>query len=196
MFRVGLTGGIGSGKSTVSALLGERGAFVIDYDQLAREAVEVGTPALAAIAERFGSDVITDDGTLDRPALGAVVFVDDEARADLEAITHPAIRDLALAREGEAGDDSVVVHDHPLLVEMGIAARCDLVVVVDVSEELQVERLVALRGMTEAQARARLAAQASREERLAAADVVIDNSGPIEDLRPRVDELWGRITRS
>ncbi len=194
MFRVGLTGGIGSGKSTVSALLAKRGADVIDYDQLAREAVEPGTPGLAAIVERFGDDVIADDGTLDRPALGAVVFVDDSARADLEAITHPAIRDLILAREASVPDDGVVVHDHPLLVEVGIAARCDLVVVVDVPEDVQVERLVTLRGMTEADARARLAAQGSRQDRLAAADVVIDNAGPIADLEAHVDALWARIT--
>ncbi|MGI9085985.1 MAG: dephospho-CoA kinase [Aeromicrobium sp.] len=195
MFRLGLTGGIGSGKSTVSALLAERGAFIIDYDQLAREVVEVGAPALAAIAERFGDDVIADDGTLDRPALGSVVFGDDAARADLEAITHPAIRDLALARQATAPDDGIVVHDHPLLVEMGIAARCDLVVVVDVPGDVQVERLVTLRGMSESDARARLAAQAPRAERLDAADVVIDNTGPVEDLEASVDQLWARITR-
>jgi dephospho-CoA kinase len=194
VFRLGLTGGIGSGKSTVSARLATHGATVIDYDLLAREAVEVGTPALAAIAERFGSDVIAADGTLDRPALGAVVFGDDGARADLEAITHPAILDLAIALEATVPDDGVVVHDHPLLVEMGMAALCDLVVVVDVPEDVQVERLVTLRGMTEKDARARLAAQTSREERAAVADVVLDNIGSIEDLEARVDEIWARIS--
>jgi dephospho-CoA kinase len=194
MFLLGLTGGIGSGKSTVSALLADRGAVIIDYDQLAREAVEIGTPALAAIVERFGDGVIADDGTLDRPALGAIVFADAAARADLEAITHPAIFTLALERESAASDDAVVVHDHPLLVETGLADRCDLMVVVDVAEDVQVERLVTMRGMTEADARARLAAQASREERLAAADVVIDNSGSIADLEAAVDQLWTRIT--
>ena len=193
MFRIGLTGGIGSGKSTVSARLAAHGATVIDYDLLAREAVELGTPALAAIAERFGDDVIAADGTLDRTALGGVVFGDDAARGDLEAITHPAIWDLAIAREAAVPDDAVVVHDHPLLVEVGMAAFCDLVVVVDVPEDVQVERLVTMRGMTEADARARITAQSSREERAAVADVVLDNTGSIEDLEARVDELWTSI---
>jgi dephospho-CoA kinase len=195
MFQVGLTGGIGSGKSTVSARLADHGAVVIDYDQLARDAVEVGTPALSAISERFGADVIAPDGSLDRPGLGSIVFGDDAARADLEAITHPAIVELAIAREATVPDDGVVVHDHPLLVEMGMAAFCDLVVVVDAPEDVQVERLVTTRGMTEADARARMAAQASREERLAEADVVLDNTGSIEDLEARVDELWAQRIR-
>ena len=195
MFRLGLTGGIGSGKSTVSARLAEHGAIVIDYDQLAREAVEPGTPALAAIAERFG-DVIAADGTLDRPALGAVVFGDDAARADLESITHPAIFELVAAAEAAVPDDGVVVHDHPLLIEKGMAGFCDLVVVVDVPEDVQVERLVSLRGMTEADARARLATQASRDERLAEADVVLDNTGSIEDLQAQVDQLWAERVKS
>ncbi len=193
MFRIGLAGGIGSGKSTVSARLAELGAVVIDYDRLARESVEPGTPGLAAIAERFGDDVIAADGTLDRNALGAVVFGDDTARADLEAITHPAIFELATALEATVADDGVVVHDLPLLVEAGMATLFDLVVVVDVPEDVQVERLVTLRGMTEAEVRARLAAQASREERAAVADVVLDNTGTIEDLEARVDELWTRV---
>lgn len=194
MFRLGLTGGIGSGKSTVSALLAGRGAFVIDYDQLARAAVEPGTPGLAAIAARFGDDVIAADGTLDRPALGAIVFADPDARADLEAITHPAIRELALAQERSAPDEAVVVHDHPLIVEMTMASHFDLVVVVDVPEDVQVERLVTLRGMSKAEARARLSAQASRDDRLAVADVVIDNTGSIDDLEARVEELWASIS--
>ncbi len=193
MFRLGLAGGIGSGKSTVSARLAEHGAVVIDYDRLAREAVEPGTPGLAAIAERFGDQVIAEDGTLDRDALGAVVFGDSTARADLEAITHPAIFKLATALEATVADDGVVVHDLPLLVEAGMATLFDLVVVVDVPEYVQVERLVTLRGMTEAEVRARLAAQASRKERAAVADVVLDNTGTIEDLEARVDELWTRI---
>jgi dephospho-CoA kinase len=195
VFRLGLTGGIGSGKSTVSARLAAHGAVVIDYDRLARDAVALGTPALAAIAERFGSDVIAADGTLNREALGAIVFGDDAARADLEAITHPAIIELAGAMEATVPDDGVVVHDHPLLVEMGMATFCDLVVVVDVPEDVQVERLVALRGMTEEDARARMAAQSSREERRAAADVVLENTGSIADLEARVDELWDRSIR-
>lgn len=196
MFRLGLTGGVGSGKSTVSAMLADRGAGVIDYDQLAREAAEPGTAALAEIARRFGESVITVDGTLDRPALGAVVFADDDARADLEAITHPAIRELALARETALRGHGVVVHDHPLLAETNLAPRCDLVVVVDVPESVQVQRLIELRGMTESDARARLGAQIEREERLAVADVVVVNTGSIKDLEAQVDELWARITQS
>lgn len=194
MLQVGLTGGIGSGKSTVSARLAALGAVVVDYDLLAREAVEPGTPALAAIVERFGREVVAADGTLDRPALGAVVFADEAARRDLEAITHPAVRDLAAARVAAAPEDAVVVHDHPLLVEMCMASWCDVVVVVDVDPEVQVQRLVEQRGMSEADARARLAAQASREQRLAAADEVLDNGGTRDDLVAAVDALWARLT--
>jgi dephospho-CoA kinase len=193
MYQVGLTGGIGSGKSTDSARLASHGAVVIDYDLLAREAVEPGTPCLAAIEERFGRSVIAADGTLDRPGLGAVVFADDPARADLEAITHPAIRDLAVARLAAVPPDGVVVHDHPLLVEMGMAEVCDLVVVVDVPVDVQVERLVELRGLSETDARARIAAQSTREDRRAAADVVIDNTGGLAELEAAVDRLWERI---
>lgn len=192
--RVGLTGGIGAGKSLVSVLLAERGAVVIDYDLLAREAVEVGTPALAAIVERFGPGVLLPDGTLDRPALGAVVFGDDDARRDLEAITHPAIGTLAWERDAAAPDGAVLVHDHPLLVETGVAELMDLVVVVDAPEEAQLDRLTRLRRMSEAEARSRIAAQATRADRIAAADVVIDNSGSVEDLVPQVDELWARLS--
>ncbi|MGQ2911872.1 dephospho-CoA kinase [Aeromicrobium sp.] len=191
--QVGLTGGIGSGKSTVSARLSELGAVVVDYDLLAREAVEPGSAALEAIGARFGDDVIAPDGTLDRPALGSVVFADEQARRDLEAITHPAIRELAAARVAQAPAEAVVVHDHPLLVEMGMAGQCDTVVVVDVPTDVQVERLVEQRGMTEADARARLAAQTSREDRLAVADEVLDNSGTREQLLDAVDALWERL---
>jgi dephospho-CoA kinase len=191
--RVGLTGGIGSGKSTVSALLADRGALVIDYDQLAREVVEVGAPALAAIVDRFGPGVLHADGSLNRPVLADIVFADDEARRDLEGITHPAIGELAWARDEAAPDGSIVVHDHPILVEVGLAALMDVVVVVDVPEQVQVDRLVRLRGVTEADARARIAAQASRDERLAAADVVIDNSGTVAELTASVDALWQRL---
>lgn len=188
--RVGLTGGIASGKSAVSAVLRDLGAVIIDYDALARDAVAVGTPALAAIAERFGASVIGSDGSLDRPALGAVVFHDPEARRALEEITHPAIRALARQRDAAAGAEAVVVHDHPLLVEMGAAAACDQVVVVDVPVQVQVDRMVHERSMTEDEARARIAAQATREERRAAADVVIDNTGSLDDLRDHVAGLW------
>lgn len=160
--RVGLTGGIGAGKSLVSALLAERGAVVIDYDLMAREAVAAGTPALAAIVERFGRGVLLPDGTLDRPALGAIVFDDEEARRELEAITHPAIGSLAWERDAAAPEGSVIVHDHPLLVETGLADLMDLVVVVDAPEDVQLDRLIRLRRMSEADARARMAAQATR----------------------------------
>nr|WP_223110987.1 dephospho-CoA kinase [Aeromicrobium senzhongii] len=185
-----MTGGIASGKSTVSARLAELGAVVIDYDRLARDVVEPGSPALDQIAARFGADVIAPDGTLVRPVLGAIVFADPSALKDLEAITHPAIRALAAAREQGAGPDAIVVHDNPLLVEMGAAAACDVVIVVDVPEQLQVDRMVRDRQMTEQDARARIAAQASREERLAVADVVIENTGTLEQLSARIDEVW------
>ncbi len=191
--RVGLTGGIASGKSTVSRRLAELGAVVIDYDRPAREVVEPGSPALELIAQRFGASVIAADGTLDRPGLGAVVFTDPAALKDLEEITHPAIRDLAARREEAAAQDGIVVHDNPLLVEMGAAQACDVVIVVDVPEDVQVARMVTDRGMTEADARARIAAQASREARLAAADVVIDNTGTLDDLSARVDEVWSTL---
>ena len=193
MLRVGLTGGIGSGKSAVSALLASHGAVVIDYDQLAREAVEPGSPALAEIARRFGDEVIAPDGSLDRPALGAVVFADDDALKDLNAITHPAIGRLAVARENAAGPDAIVVHDNPLLVEMGAAERCDVVIVVDVHEDVQVERLVSVRGMSEDDARARIAAQAPREKRTGAADLVIDNTGPLDELARIVGGVWNEL---
>lgn len=191
--RVGLTGGIGSGKSTVSALLADHGAVVIDYDLLAREVVEVGSAGLAAIVERFGTEILLADGSLDRPALGTIVFDDEQARRDLEAITHPAIGALAWTRDEAAPDGSIVVHDHPILVEVGLADMMDVVVVVDLPEKIQVDRLVRLRGMTEADARARIAAQASRDERLAAADVVIDNSGTPADLVARVGAVWTEL---
>lgn len=191
--RVGLTGGIASGKSTVSRRLAELGAVVIDYDRLAREVVEPGSPALELIAQRFGASVIAVDGTLDRPGLGAVVFSDPTALKDLEAITHPAIRDLAALREEAAAQDGIVVHDNPLLVEMGAARACDVVIVVDAPEDVQVARMVTDRGMTEADARARIAAQAPRETRLAAADVVIDNTGTLDELSARVDEVWSTL---
>jgi len=194
--RVGLTGGIGAGKSTVSALLAERGAVVIDYDLLAREVVEVGKPALAAIVERFGLGVLLADGSLNRPALGDIVFADSEARRDLESITHPAIGELAWSLDAAAPDGAIVVHDHPILVEVGLAGLMDLVVVVDVAEDVQIDRLVRLRGMTEADARARVGAQSSRDERLAAADVVIDNTGSEAELAAQVDKLWTQLKNS
>ncbi|TCJ00152.1 dephospho-CoA kinase [Aeromicrobium sp. IC_218] len=194
--RLGLTGGIGSGKSTASTRLRELGATVLDYDQLARDVVEPGSAGLAAIADRFGAEILRADGTLDRPALGAIVFADPAALKDLEGITHPAIRERAALLEREAGPDAVVVHDNALLVDMGAHRAMDTVVVVDVPVETQVQRLVERRGLTEADARARIGAQLSREERLAAADHVLDNSGTPDDLRAAVDALWETLARS
>ncbi|MFT4188358.1 MAG: dephospho-CoA kinase [Aeromicrobium sp.] len=191
--RVGLTGGIASGKSSVSALLRDHGAVVVDYDLIAREVVEPGTPALAAIAGRFGDAVIDAEGRLDRPALGAIVFADEASRRDLEAVTHPAIRQRAAEVEAEAGEGAVVVHDNPLLVEMGAHADCDAVVVVAAPEASRIERMTRDRGMAEADARARIAAQASDDERAAVADLVIDNSGSREDLADEVAVLWSEL---
>ncbi|MGA8986425.1 dephospho-CoA kinase [Aeromicrobium sp.] len=193
MLRVGLTGGIGSGKSSVSALLAAHGAVVIDYDRLARDAVDIGSPALEAIAARFGPGVIASDGSLDRPALGALVFADPAALSDLNAITHPEIARLAAEHEAAVSQDSIVVHDNPLLIEMGAEHRCDVVLVVDVPESAQIDRLVRSRGMSEADARARMGAQASRQQRTDAADLVIDNTGPLDELARIVGGVWDEL---
>ncbi|GAA4402350.1 dephospho-CoA kinase [Fodinibacter luteus] len=190
MLRVGLTGGTGSGKSTVSAQLAALGAVVVDADAVAREVVEPGSPALAAIRQRFGSEVIGPDGGLDRPALGRVVFGDGAALADLEAITHPAIWARTAELVAAAPPDAVVVHDMPLVVEKRMGAQYHLVVVVGASEEVRLRRLVELRGMTESDARARIAAQAVDEERRAAADVWLENEATPEALRACVLRLW------
>lgn len=190
---VGLTGGIASGKSTASAMFAELGVTVIDYDQLARDVVQPGEPALEQIVERFGADVIAPDGSLDRPALGAIVFADQTARRDLEKITHPAIRHRAQLLAAES-DGKVVVHDNPLLVEMGAAASCDHVVVVDVDPELQIERLRHNRGMSRADALARINAQATREQRLQVADFVIDNRGSVAELRRQVESILAELS--
>jgi dephospho-CoA kinase len=191
---IGLTGGIGSGKSSVSRLLAERGAVVIDADALAREVVEPGTPGLAAVVEAFGSEVLAADGSLDRPALGARVFADPAERARLEGIIHPLVRSRARDLEAAAPDDAVIVHDIPLLVETGQGERFDAVVVVDAPEELQRARLVELRGMDPDEADRRIAAQASREQRRAAADHIVVNDGSLADLESRVAELWVELT--
>lgn len=190
MLRTGLSGGIGSGKSTVSARLAEHGAVVIDADRVAREVVQPGTPGLAQVSERFGPQVLADDGSLDRPALGALVFADTRARRDLEAITHPLIHDRTLALFAAAPADAVVVHDIPLLVELDRGAGYALTVIVDVPEDERLRRLVQTRGMPSDQARARIAAQADDEQRRAAADVLLDNSGSVKELHARVDALW------
>ncbi|MER5816593.1 dephospho-CoA kinase [Streptomyces californicus] len=195
MLKVGLTGGIGAGKSEVSRLLVERGAVLIDSDRIAREVVEPGTPGLADVVEEFGPDILTAEGTLDRPALGALVFADDQRRAALNAIVHPLVGARAAELERAAPEDAVVVHDVPLLTENGLAPFYDLVVVVDASAETQLDRLVTLRGMTESDARARMSAQATREERRAVADLVVDNDGTHEALVEQVDAVWDELVR-
>ena len=191
--RIALTGGIASGKSSVADLLAERGAVIIDSDVSAREVVAPGTPGLAAIVERFGEGVLRADGALDRPALGAIVFADPAARADLEAITHPRIRARADALRAAAPEGAVVIDVIPLLVEAGLVGRFDEVIVVDVPEEVQVERLRRRDGFTRDEAMARLAAQASRDDRLAVADHVVDNTGTPAELEASVDALWRRL---
>lgn len=190
MLWVGLSGGIGSGKSTVSARLAELGAVVVDADRVAREVVEPGRPALAEIRRRFGAEVLTADGALDRPALGAVVFADPQARRDLEAITHPRIAERTQELVAGAPPDAVVVHDIPLLVELDRAGDYALTVIVDVPEEVRLRRLVELREMDEGEARRRIAAQADDEQRHRAADVLLDNTASVEELRAAVDRLW------
>jgi dephospho-CoA kinase len=190
---IGLTGGIGSGKSTVSALLAERGALVIDADAITRELQQPGTEVFTAMCERFGPGIVAADGALDRQAVADIVFNDADALKDLGAIVHPAVgAEIAARLEAAAGTDQVVVLDIPLLIESG---RDDLaaLVVVDVDPEIAVERLVQQRGMREDDARARMANQASREDRLARADVVLDNSGTLEDLAAQVDAAWPRL---
>lgn len=197
MLRVGLTGGIGSGKSAVSERLAALGAVVIDADRAARAVVEPGTPGLARIAETFGPGVLRADGSLDRAKLAGIVFADEAARAQLNAIVHPLVHEHMRAAEQAAvraaGDGAVIVHDVPLLAEGGRGREFDVVLVVDVPPELQVERLAAQRGMPEEQARARMAAQATRAQRLAVADIVIDNSGTLADLDRRVAEVWAEL---
>lgn len=191
--RVGLTGGIASGKSTVSGLLAELGAVIVDSDKIAREVVEPGTPGLAAVVEEFGPSVLTETGELDRAKVGEIVFADEGARARLNAIVHPLVG-VRSAELEEAGRKAgrLVVNDIPLLVEVGYAPYFDEVIVVDVPVETQVERAVS-RGMAEADVRGRIAAQASREDRLAAATYVIDNTGTLEDLRTRVREIYDSL---
>ncbi|MFG3285937.1 dephospho-CoA kinase [Streptomyces sp. NPDC048111] len=193
MLKVGLTGGIGAGKSEVSRLLVSYGAVLIDADRIAREVVEPGTPGLAAVVEAFGPDVLSADGTLDRPRLGNIVFSDPDRLATLNRIVHPLVGARSAELEAAAGADSVVIHDVPLLTENGLAALYDLVVVVDASPQTQLDRLVRLRGMTPDEARARMSAQADRAQRLAVADLVIDNDGALEALEPQVRKVWAQL---
>jgi len=193
MLTVGLTGGIGAGKSEVARLLASYGAVLVDSDVIAREVVEPGTEGLAAVVAEFGEQILTADGRLDRPRLGAVVFADDQRRAALNAIVHPLVGRRAAELRQAAGPDAIVVHDVPLLTENGLAPMYDLVIVVDADPATQLDRLVRLRGLTEDEARSRIAAQATREQRLAIADVVIDNGGPLERLEPRVRAVWEQL---
>jgi dephospho-CoA kinase len=190
VLKIGLTGGIASGKSMVAARLKELGAVLVDADAIARDVVEPGTPGLAAVVKAFGEDILDAEGRLDRARLGAVVFRDPERRAELNGIVHPLVRRRAAAVIAAAPADAVVVQDIPLLVETGQQSNFHLVVVVDAAAEVRVQRMVKHRGMTEEEARSRMAAQAARDVRLAAADVVLDNSGSPEDLRCEVDRLW------
>ncbi|MBB2746904.1 UNVERIFIED_ORG: dephospho-CoA kinase [Microbispora rosea subsp. rosea] len=190
MLKVGLTGGIGSGKSEVSRRLAARGAVVVDADKIAREVVEPGTPGLAEIVEVFGEDVIRPDGTLDRERLGAIVFADAEKLKVLNGIVHPKVGERSEQLQREAPDDAVVVYDVPLLAENNLAPLYDVVIVVDTPDEVRLERLLRFRGMPEADARARIAAQASREDRLRIADIVIRNEGSLGNLDAQVDKVW------
>ena len=214
MLKVGLTGGIGAGKSEVSRLLDAYGAVIVDADKIAREVVEPGTPGLAAVVAEFGEEILAPDGTLDRPKLGSLVFADTERLAALNAIVHPLVGERSAELERQAqeaaqaeqaqqaaaaesaqgqGGGAVIVHDVPLLAENGLAPLYDLVLVVDASPETQMDRLVRLRGMTEGEAAARMAAQATRRERLAVSDIVIKNDGPLEELQTRVREVWDAL---
>jgi dephospho-CoA kinase len=193
MLTVGLTGGIGAGKSEVARLLASYGAVLVDSDVIAREVVEPGTEGLAAVVAEFGEEMLTADGRLDRPKLGAVVFADDQRRGALNAIVHPLVGRRAAELQQAAGPDAVVLHDVPLLTENGLAPMYDLVIVVDAEPATQLDRLVRQRGMTEDEARSRIAAQATREQRLAVADIVIDNDGPLERLEPRVRAVWEQL---
>ena len=196
MQRIGLTGGIAAGKSVVAARLAELGAVVIDSDQLAREAVRPGTIGLDQVIDSFGADVLAPDRSLDRAALGRVVFADPAAMARLNTIVHPIVRRLAAEREAAAGAaeaGAIVVHDIPLLVETGQANAFHMLVVVHTPAEIRVRRLVAERGLDEAEARRRVGSQAGDDARLAVADVVLDGTRSVDDLRAQVDRLWERI---
>lgn len=187
---VGLTGGIGAGKSAVAQRLAHHGALIIDADALAREVVEPGTPGLAEVVAAFGDGVLDANGALDRPALGRIVFADPDARARLEAIVHPRVRARTAEIIAAAPEDAVVVNDVPLLVEAGLAGGYHLVIVVEAAANVRVARLIADRGMTETDARARIGSQATDEQRRAVADVLIVNDGTREELDAQVDALW------
>jgi dephospho-CoA kinase len=191
--RVGLTGGVASGKSSVSAILRELGAVVIDADQLAREVVEKGTPGLERVVQAFGPEVLTTGGDLDRAKVGSIVFAHEDQRRILESIVHPLVFERIVALEEAASEADLVVHDIPLLAESGRADTFDAVIVVDAPAEVQVERMVRDRGWTREEAEARIAAQASRDDRLAIATYVIDNTGTHDDLRRKVTEVAAEL---
>ena len=194
--RIGLTGGIASGKSAVSGILRELGAVVIDADLLAREVVAKGTPGLERVVDAFGSEMLTEDGEMDRAKVGAIVFADEEQRRVLESIVHPLVFERIVALEEATTDTDLVVHDIPLLAESGRAATFDAVIVVDAPPEVQVERMVGDRSWTREEAEARIAAQASREDRRAIATYVIDNTGTLDDLRQRLAEVVAELRSS
>jgi dephospho-CoA kinase len=191
--RVGLTGGVASGKSTVSAILADLGALVIDADELAREVVGRGTPGLERVVEAFGPGMLTETGELDRPKLGAMVFGDEDKRRILEGIIHPLVRERSAELEAAAAPGDLVVHDIPLLAEAGMAAAFDAVIVVDAPTEVQVARMLRDRGWTREEAESRIAAQASREDRLAIATYVIENTGSLDDLGRRVEAVYADL---
>jgi dephospho-CoA kinase len=192
---VGLTGGIGSGKSTVARMLEKRGAVVFDADMLAREVVEPGTPGHAAVIERFGANVLAPGGELDREALASIVFADPAARRDLEAIVHPEVRRrFAAGTEAYRDTGRVVVFSAPLLVETGMHSAFEVLVVVSASNDTQIDRLMRDRGMSEDAVRSRIAAQAAPETRAEVADVLVDNEGTIEELEQQVDRLWSGLS--
>ena len=195
MLRVGLTGGIGSGKSEVSRRLAAYGAVIIDADLIAREVVAPGTDGLAEVVAAFGAGVLAPGGALDRSALGDIVFADKDKLERLNSIVHPRVGSRMRELEDTARPGSVIIHDVPLIAENGLASAYDLVVVVDVPPRIQLDRLVRLRGMSREQARARMAAQASREQRLAVASIVLDNSGSLAELDREVGELWAELRR-
>lgn len=194
MLKIGLTGGIASGKSLVAARLQELGAVLIDADLIARQVVEPGTPGLASVVEAFGPGILDPEGRLDRPALGAIVFQDPSRREILNSIVHPLVRESAAAIVAQAADEDILVQDIPLLVETGQGSGFHLVIVVDAPDDVRIQRMVDLRGMTLEDARSRMAAQASQEARNSAADIVLENSGSREDLLAKVDDVWfGRL---
>ena len=195
MLRVGLTGGIGAGKSEVSRRLAAQGAVVIDADAIAREVVAPGTEGLAAVTAEFGAGVLRQDGGLDRERLGEIVFADPAMLNRLNSIVHPLVGRRMAELEKDAGTGAIIVHDVPLLAENNLDTGFDLVVVVDAPTHLQIDRLVRQRGMTQDQAEARMAAQASRKQRLAIADLVVDNSSSLAELDRQVGDLWTELRR-